>query len=79
MGQVRPLAARLKPTLCALLLVLLSPVIATAQQADVVLAVDTITSDNYPGQEFSGKSLSELIEHEVLTMLDEGGPFTWCA
>lgn len=76
--QVWSLASRIVPALWGLLLAVLLPAIATAQQADVVLAVGTITSDNYPGQEFSGKALSELIEHEAVTMLGDGGSFAWC-
>lgn len=77
--QVWSLASRLVPALCGLLSVLLLPTIATAQQADVVLAVGTITDDNYPGYEFSGTGLSELIDYEVVNMLADGGTFAWCA
>lgn len=79
MMLVRSIASRFMPMLCGLLLAPLSPGIATAQQADVVLAVGTITTDNYPGQEFAGNGLSEAILHSAVTMLDDGGPFAWCA
>ncbi|RWC56420.1 hypothetical protein [Mesorhizobium sp.] len=77
--QVRSLASHFVPMLCAFLLVLLSPAIASAQQADVVLAVGTITTDNYPGQEFAGNGLGEAILYQAITMLDDGGEFAWCA
>jgi hypothetical protein len=63
--------------LCAALLLSLSPEIAAAQQADVTMAVDTITTDNYPGQEFAGNGLGEEILHQLSTQLD--GDFAWCA
>ena len=53
--------SRAVPALCAVLPVLLWPAIASAQQAGMVLAIGTITSDNYPGQEFAGNGLSEAI------------------
>lgn len=71
MAAVRSLA------LFAPLLFLLSAGPAAAQQADVTMAVDTITTDNYPGQEFAGNGLGEAILHEVSTLLD--GDFAWCA
>ena len=77
--QVRSLASHVVPGPCALLLVLLSSVVAPAQQADVVLAVGTITTNNYPGQEFAGDGLGEVILHHVVTMLGDGEEFTWCA
>jgi hypothetical protein len=43
-GQVRLLALRFVCALCGLLPVSLSPMVATAQQADVVLAVGDITT-----------------------------------
>lgn len=76
---VRSLALRFVPVLCPLWLATLSPEIATAQQADVVLAVGTITTDNYPGQEFTGNGLSEAIVHAAVTKLADGGEFAWCA
>jgi hypothetical protein len=45
----------------------------------MVLAIGTITTDNYPGQEFAGNGLGDAILHETLTMLDDGGTFAWCA
>lgn len=77
--QVRSLASHFGPVLCALLLVLLSSTIAPAQQADVVLAVGTITTDNYPGQESAGDGLGEVILHHAVTMLGDGEEFAWCA
>lgn len=71
--------SRAVSALCAVLPVLLWPAIASAQQAGMVLAIGTITSDNYPGQEFAGNGLSEAILHETVTMLDGGGTFAWCA
>jgi hypothetical protein len=67
------------PVLCALLLVLLSSAIASAQQADVALAVGTITDDNYPGRESAGNGLGEVILHHLVTTLGDGGEFAWCA
>ena len=77
--QVRSLASHFVPVPGALLLVLLSSAIAPAQQADVVLAVGTITTNNYPGQESAGNGLGEVILHHVVTMLEDGEEFTWCA
>lgn len=74
--QVRSLASHFVPVLRALLLVLLSSAIAPAQQADVVLAVGTITTNNYPGQESAGDGLGEVILHHVVTMLGDGEEFT---
>lgn len=79
MGQIRLLASRFAWALCGLLPVSLSPMVATAQQADVVLAVGDITTDNYPGQEFAGLGLGEEITHHAVNMLSDGGPFAWCA
>jgi len=78
-GQIRSLAPRFAWALCGLLPVSLSPTVATAQQADVVLAVGDITTDNYPGQQFAGLGLGEEITHHAVTMLNDGGPFAWCA
>lgn len=75
--QVWSLASRLLPALCVLLPTL--PAIATAQQADIVLAVGTITTNNYPGQEFAGNGLGEVILHHTLAMLEDGEAFAWCA
>jgi hypothetical protein len=84
--QVRSLASHFVPVLCALLLVLLSPAIAPAQQAnvvlpaqqaDVMLAVGTITTDNYPGQEYAGKNLGEMIMHHLVNKLSDEAK--WCA
>jgi hypothetical protein len=77
--QVRSLASHFVPVLCAPLIVLLSSAPTPAQQAEVVLAVGTITTDNYPGQEFAGNGLGEAILHHVVTMLDDGGEAAWCA
>lgn len=77
--QVRSLTSHFVSVLYALLLVLLTSAIAPAQQADVVLAVGTITDDNYPGREFAGNGLGEAILHEVLTLLGDGGEAEWCA
>lgn len=77
--QVRKRLSHAVPVLCAPLLVLLSSTIAPAQQADVALAVGTISDDNYPGREFAGNGLGEAILHHLLTMLDDGGEFAWCA
>lgn len=79
MVQVRSLARSYVPVLCAALLAPLSSGNAMAQQADVVLAVGTITTDNYPGQEFAGNGLGEAILHDIVSMLDDGGAFAWCA
>ena len=73
------LRSRLITWLLVLLSTLLLSPLSVAQQADVILAVGTITTDNYPGQEFSGHGLGEVIIHEVVTALDKGGPFAWCA
>lgn len=58
----------------ALLAVTILPVVAEAQQANVVLAGGSITSDNYSGEQFAGDGLGELILHEAVTMLVEATP-----
>lgn len=77
--QVRSLASHFVPVLYALLLVLLSSVIAPAQQADVVLVVGTITDDDYPGRESAGNGLGDMILTEVANKLGAGGEAEWCA
>ena len=71
-------ALRHIPAFCGLMALLL-PAAATAQQGDIILAIGDITTDDYPDQEFSGEGLAEGIMHQVLTMLDDTGPFAWCA
>ncbi|MBZ7927061.1 hypothetical protein LAC81_34450 (plasmid) [Ensifer adhaerens] len=58
---------------------MLSSTIAQAQQADVVLAVGTITDDAYPGREAAGNGLGDMILTEVVNKLGAGGEAEWCA
>lgn len=77
--QVRQSVIRVAAGLSVLLGALLPTNMVSAQSTDIILAIGDIITDDYPDQEFSGVGLAEAIEHQVLNMLDDSGPFSWCA